>query len=168
MCVGRMWTKLHVDKGTCGHMRTKLLYTHLHLPACLLPPPPKMHTHPTPPPPNIHTPITPQMHTQHPPPTHTPITPPHIHTHTPNTPPPPPNRFNLTLGERLIEHLKNWLDPDTMLHSGPFAWKSGETKGEGGRRGGEGGRGELLAVFVEGGALCCAVLCWYCMTTWWW
>jgi hypothetical protein len=34
-------------------------------------------------------------------------------------------RFNLTLGERLIEHLKNWLDPDTLLQAGPFQWKSG-------------------------------------------
>ncbi|WIA37453.1 hypothetical protein OEZ86_014371 [Tetradesmus obliquus] len=34
--------------------------------------------------------------------------------------------FNLTLGERLIEHLKNWLDPDTLLQAGPFQWKSGE------------------------------------------
>jgi hypothetical protein len=31
----------------------------------------------------------------------------------------------LTLGERLIEHLKNWLDPDTLLQAGPFQWKSG-------------------------------------------
>jgi hypothetical protein len=37
----------------------------------------------------------------------------------------PPVRFNLTLGERLIEHLKNWLDPDTLLQAGPFQWKSG-------------------------------------------
>lgn len=36
-----------------------------------------------------------------------------------------PHRFNLTLGERLIEHLKNWLDPDTLLQAGPFQWKSG-------------------------------------------
>jgi hypothetical protein len=35
------------------------------------------------------------------------------------------SRFNLTLGERLIEHLKNWLDPDTLLQAGPFQWKSG-------------------------------------------
>lgn len=35
------------------------------------------------------------------------------------------NRFNLTLGERLIDHLKNWLDPDLLLQSGPYAWKSG-------------------------------------------
>eukprot|EP00879_Flechtneria_rotunda_P005042 GHRR01005319.1.p1 GENE.GHRR01005319.1~~GHRR01005319.1.p1 ORF type:complete len:3477 (+),score=1416.33 GHRR01005319.1:1112-11542(+) len=34
--------------------------------------------------------------------------------------------FNLTLGERLIEHLRNWLDPDALLQAGPFQWKSGE------------------------------------------
>jgi hypothetical protein len=65
------------------------------------------------------------------------------------TPPPLTRRFNLTLGERLIEHLKNWLDPDTMLQQGPFAWKSG---GNDPRRGlGGGASAYVLARLVSGG-----------------
>jgi transformation/transcription domain-associated protein len=33
--------------------------------------------------------------------------------------------FNITLGEKLIEHLRNWLEPDKLI-SGSFEWNAGE------------------------------------------
>jgi hypothetical protein len=34
--------------------------------------------------------------------------------------------FNPVLGEKLLDHLKHWLDPESLIKGGPFAWKSGE------------------------------------------
>ena len=42
--------------------------------------------------------------------------------------------FNITLGEKLIEHLRNWLEPDKLM-SGSFEWNAGQDAGDGrGRR----------------------------------
>ena len=34
--------------------------------------------------------------------------------------------FNLTLGDKLLDHLKHWMTPDKSLVAGTVVWKPGE------------------------------------------
>lgn len=34
--------------------------------------------------------------------------------------------FNMALGDKLMEHLRHWLDPASLMAQGQVAWKPGE------------------------------------------